>query len=232
MTMRARLTARIGAIIGAAALTALTMTAPPAQAETWSGGGNAGHVDAPNYYNGKADIFMGWTRASEDGSGTGHLSGYVRITGVLPVVNTHKQCIQVAVDWKRPAGENHYDVRITRNCDDSGTPTTVRIGFNQGSTGDFYEPNPICQNVTQPANCDMPMGRVQIARYVPFTGQVIQSSILCGTFSGIAISDCSTWNPSCPIDKKGASCWIRNADGGTTFHSGGVATDPDRKRKR
>jgi hypothetical protein len=167
----------------------------PKRAEGATGGVNEGTYYDFNFTSQDQYIFSEWCR--EANCGSDWTSGHI-ITQDISDINGHNACIQVAFDWDRPNG--HYDVRVYRNCDP-----------NSDFDRTWTEDDAICDWGSVPTECDLPMRRVQIAKYVPATGVLIDASSECRFISE---SDCDNWEgPRCQPDA--CLLWIRYRDGTT-----------------
>lgn len=218
---------RLLAILAASLLTfGLTSIA---SADTVGGGTFAGTAGDGAYYNhdyqnGNVDYFVSWERqsvrcgASEECGG--HLYARLSVTD-LPDYQGNNTCVQVVIDWDTPAGSpgDHYDSRMVRNCDKNST-------WYLSTSDGFNEPNPLCYRPVGPGGpywpCDMPVGRVQVSRFVPSTQNVVDGSKQCWyRESGHTLSDCENWEPTCPFGNWACRGWIRNNDGTHFIRDGG-----------
>lgn len=222
---------RLLAALAAATLT-LAIAAPVYATSTVGGGSFAGTAGDgayydPDYQSANADVFVDWVRmlqrCSQDTCG-GKIHARVTV-GNLPDYAGSNTCIQVVLDWDTPDGSpgGHYDSRMVRDCKPNST-------WYMSTSDGFEEPNPECLAPIGPelyTYCDMPMGRVQIARFVPSTQNVIDVSKECWyRESGHTLADCQAWEPTCPFDKWACRGWILNRDGSHTIRDGGVVTRP------
>lgn len=140
--------------------------------------------------------------------------------GALPDTPAgHHVCVQVAVDWRVPLLAPHYDARILRVCKPNGD---LVWDFSEKSTnGDCN--GGIAGGIDVP--CSSPMGRVQFARFDSTTNDVI-GPIECRTMAGVAMSDCTSWNPWGNLNAVRLRMMLV---GGSTTTIGSLdATDPNR----
>lgn len=214
----------------AAGLLALTL-APSVHAsdgKVISSGGDGAHGTFQDTAYGGPDHFMyaEWDQGNHDriGSGTAVQSTIFLSIDANYLPDTpagHHTCVQIAVDWRVPSFENHYDARILVDCQ---AYSHVEWHFNEGDTnnspgGKYCLWFPGGYDVP----CSSPMGRVQFARYDRTTGDVI-GPIDCRAMSGVALSDCTDWRPfgSLPVSR------IKERNTGGTITYGSLdATNPN-----
>lgn len=176
----------------------------------------------PNHHMGAV-----WDRGNQDAICCGnpvwssiHLSIHA---GFLPDTPAgHHTCVQVAVDWRVPQNASHYDSRIMRVCEPHGD---LVWDFSEKST-DNDPPDCVIGGpgfIRVP--CSSPMGRVQFGRYDRTTNDVI-GPIECRVMAGVAMSDCTSWNPYGSLSASRSR--VMSFGGVVTTYGSLDATDPNR----
>lgn len=193
--------------------------------------GRGGYKDL-SYHN--SEVAVTWIRNSQTDHHGGYIVGYIE-NHALPDYQGRNTCAQVFLDWDTPDGawRDHYDGRLLRNCQ----PNTIH--WISGVDG-FIEPDDACAVPSGsfppsfiPGECDMPMGRVQIARYVPSLDRVVDDSKECWyREAGHTLSDCESWETLCPPDKWACRGWIRQRDGDAVVRDGGCSSCPNDRVRR
>lgn len=219
-------------LLVALAAVCLVALAVPAHANIVGGGSVTGDAGDGNYrdnsYTLGSTVSAAWVRNSQTSYHGGYLNAYVN-TANLPDFNGHNTCIQIFIDWDTPDGafRGHYDGRMIRNCD----PNSTRwLDFSDG----FVEPDDQCLNAPGlVGECDMPMGRVQFARYVTGTDTLLDSTKECWyRESGHTVSDCLAWTPTCPAGQWACLGYIYQRNGNLVIRDGGCASCPNEKVTR
>lgn len=199
-----------------------------------SGGEEHGSM-SDNYYGGPDhNLFVSWDMGvrAEIGSGNAEWSStrFTIQTNALPETSDgHLKCAQIAVDWRIPPFESHYDMRRLVNCDDFSTAIWT---FNERDTDNSTDGGPEDCVGAREVPCISPMGRVQMAMYIPHLigDSSIVGPIQCRVFpGGVALSDCKTWHPWGQLSSSRTK--IRFSDGSTGFSGSLNATDADQKVK-
>lgn len=142
----------------------------------------------------------------------------------------HLKCPQIAVDWRLPPFENHYDMRRLVNCNDF---STVQWTFSERSTDNSTDGGPEDCVGAREVPCVSVMGRVQFAMYIPYyfgSDRAITGPIECRVFpGGVALADCTSWDPWGQLAASRTK--IMYSGGGVDYAGSLNATSPDTKRK-
>lgn len=220
---------RLLAVLAAAALVLLALEAPtqaaPKDQSTMQNAGDSDHGSSWDYgFGGPSHyVYASWDRGNRLSVTAGN-GVWSEITLRIDTNNLpddqygQNTCVQVAVDWRVPPGENHYDSRVLRNCDPNSTATWT---FSEKAT---QNTPPDCYNGGLQVPCSSPMGRVQFARWVPADLAVV-GPIDCRAMAGVAFSDCTSWDPWCPYNACRSKTRFR--DGSSSVYGSLDATDPN-----
>jgi hypothetical protein len=121
------------------------------------------------------------------------------------------RCLQVALDYHAP--NEHYDVRIVRNCDPGSTRKTPV---------DYFEPN------SCGIPCNLHLNQIQVAYYHPATNTLTNKT--CQTYE--TNRSCADWDPGTSGNPLTARIWGRRADGTNWYQGAGFPQQSDGKKPR